>query len=72
MILHTFFFCSLILRLHGESIGVFDDNVLFDISWPGLLPKNDALQIDSKVEVLTNISELCGKSFLMGFITGEG
>ena len=51
MILHAFLLCLLIVNSYGELIGVFDDNVLFDISWPGFLPKNDALEVDSKVEV---------------------
>ena len=51
MILRTFLLFLLIAYSYSESIGVFDDNVLFDISWPGLLPKRDALEIDSKVEV---------------------
>ena len=50
-ILHAFFLFLLIVNSYGESIGVFDDNILFDISWPGLLPKNDALEVDTKVEV---------------------
>ena len=27
----------LIVRSYGDSLGVFDDSVLFDVSWPGLL-----------------------------------
>ena len=51
MILRTFLLFVLIVNSYSESIGVFDDNVLFDISWPGLLPKSNALEVDSKVEV---------------------
>ena len=52
MILHSFLLCLLIVNSHSESIGVFDDSVLFDISWPGFLPENDALKTDENVEVL--------------------
>ena len=49
--LRTFLLCSLIVNSCCESLGVFDDDVLFDISWPGLLPESKALEVDSKVEV---------------------
>lgn len=32
-----------IVRSYGDSIGVFDDSVLFDVSWPGLLPEGSPL-----------------------------
>lgn len=49
--LRTFLLCSLIVNSCCESLGVFDDDVLFDISWPGLLPESKALEVDSKVGV---------------------
>lgn len=50
MLLHDLLLCVLIVNTYCESIGVFDDSVLFDISWPGFLPE-DTLEADSKVEV---------------------
>lgn len=50
MMLYSILFCSLIVNSCCESIGVFDDSVLFDISWPGL-PKSDALEVKSEAEV---------------------
>ena len=67
-ILHAFFLCWSIVNSHGESLGVFDDNVLFDISWPGFLPKNDALEVDTKVEVQIFASQT---SILVAVIAGE-
>lgn len=50
MLLHDLLLCMLIANTYCESIGVFDDSVLFDISWPGFLAE-DTLEADSKVEV---------------------
>ena len=65
MILHAFLLFSLIVNSYGESIGVFNDNVLFEISWPGFIPKNDALEVHSKVEV--RIFENYAKIYPSGF-----
>lgn len=54
MIVHSLLLCFLVVNSCCESIGVFDDSVLFDISWPGLLPENRALKVDAKEEVNVN------------------
>ena len=51
MMLRALLLCSLIVNSCCESLGVFDDNILFDISWPGFLPESNSLAADSKVEV---------------------
>ena len=47
-LLSSFIIYLLIVKSYGDSLGVFDDSVLFDVSWPGLLPEDSPLTIEVK------------------------
>jgi len=47
-LLSSFMLYLLIARSYGASLGVFDDSVLFDVSWPGLLPDDSPLTNEVK------------------------